>query len=263
MEISVVIPALNEQGQIERAVCSSWRLDPLEVVVVDGGSHDQTAARARQAGARVVPARRGRGPQLNEGARRARGELLLFLHADCWLEPDAARQIQRAFTPGDLAWAAFRQRIDGHGPGYRLLEAGNAWRARRLGLAYGDQGLVVHRDLLRQVGGFPDLPLMEDVGLMRRLRGSGRRALLDGPIHVSPRRWQQNGIVRQTVRNWTLLALYRLGVPLEGLVRRYAAAGAPDPALPPTPSSIATLPASGAPSRDREGARGAESCGPT
>ena len=116
----------------------------------------------------------------------------------------------------------FQQRIDASGFGYRALEFGNALRVRTAGWAYGDQGIFVRRSVFEQAGGFPDVPLMEDLLLMKRLRGLGEFRLLPQRIHVSPRRWQQSGIVRQTLRNWSFVALTHLGVSPDRLVRHYA-----------------------------------------
>lgn len=147
--------------------------------------------------------------------------MLLFLHADNWLAPDAVEQIRRALTDEDAAGGAFRQRIEAEGAAYRLLERGNAWRARRRGLPYGDQGIFVRRDLFFQLGGFPEVDLMEDLLFMKRFRRVARPLLLEGPLYVDPRRWARCGVVRQTGRNWLLLLAARLGVSPNRLARFY------------------------------------------
>lgn len=220
-DITVVIPALNESDAIHRTVRSAFAGGAGEVIVVDGGSRDGTAAAARDDGARVVECSAGRGRQLAAGAAAARGEMLLFLHADNWLSPGCLQQLVASVAGDAQCWGAFRQRIDAPQFCYRWLEVGNAARVRLVGLPFGDQALFVPRALYEKVGGFPDEPLMEDVILARRLRRLRRPVLLPGPLHVSPRRWQRHGVVRQTVRNWTIQLAFRLGVSPRRLVSYY------------------------------------------
>jgi rSAM/selenodomain-associated transferase 2 len=221
--LSIVIPTWNEAAVITRAVERAWELGPGQVVVADGGSSDGTQALAAARGAEVVEAPRGRARQQNAGARQAHGRWLLFLHADTWLEAAAAAQVQAAMADPACQAAAFRQRIEAEGALYRWIERGNALRARMLGLAYGDQGLLVRRALFDEVGGFADLPLMEDVELAGRLRRRTRLRMLPGPLHTSARRWQQQGALRQTARNWMLLAAYFAGAAPKRLARWYPA----------------------------------------
>jgi rSAM/selenodomain-associated transferase 2 len=175
---------------------------------------------AERQGAQVIAAPRGRARQQNVGAALARGDVFLFLHADNWLGEDCRSQVERALESGCSA-AAFRQRIEADGYIYRLLERGNAARARWLKLPYGDQGIVVRRDLFERLGGFPDVQLMEDVLLMRKLRQLTTPILLPGPLHVSARRWEAHGVVRQTLRNWAILAAWRLGIRIDRLAQFY------------------------------------------
>jgi rSAM/selenodomain-associated transferase 2 len=222
MRLSIVIPTLNEAGQIKQNVQRALLLRPLEVVVVDGQSEDDTANVARSAGATVLLSPRGRGSQLNAGARVASGDVLLFLHADCWLEPDAAIQIELALANPHTVGGAFRQQIDHPGRVFRWLEWGNAARVRWWKLPYGDQGIFLRREVFVAVGGFAQVRLMEDVLLMRELqRRHSRIELLDGPLHVDARRWLSQGVVRQTIRNWLLLAGLRLGVSPELMAKFY------------------------------------------
>jgi rSAM/selenodomain-associated transferase 2 len=221
VKLSIVIPAWNEAAIIAWAVERAWALGPQEVMVADGGSADGTAQLAARCGAEVVPGPRGRARQQNAGARRAQGEWLLFLHADTWLEPTAAAQVQAAMADPACQAALFRQRIEAAGALYRWIERGNALRAQALGLAYGDQGLLVRRGLFEELGGFAEVPLMEDVELAGRLRRRTRLRLLPGPLHVSARRWQRHGALRQTARNWALLAAYFAGASPTRLARWY------------------------------------------
>ena len=212
---------MNEAALIASAVRRAWETRPHEVIVVDGGSTDQTAALAEAAGACVLSSRPGRAIQQNLGARHATGDVILFLHADTWLPPEGPRQIERALAGAAIGCGAFRQRIEAEGFIYRLLERGNAWRVNRRGMAYGDQGIFVRRELFEELGGFPEVRLLEDVLLLKRLRRRAWPVLLPGPLHVSARRWQRQGVVRQTARNWLLLGAAWCGVSPDRLARFY------------------------------------------
>jgi rSAM/selenodomain-associated transferase 2 len=221
MRLSIIIPTLNEAAIVAQSVAKALALGPLEVIVADGGSLDNTRELAHNAGAKVVAAPRGRATQQNAGASAATGDVLLFLHADTHLAADARNQIEEALARPNVGCGAFRQAIEAPGWPYRLLEGGNAWRASYRGLPYGDQGIFVRRQLFDAVGGFPELKLMEDVFLMRRLRRQTWPVLLPGPLYVSARRWQRHGVLRQTWRNWSLLTAVRLGVHPDQVARFY------------------------------------------
>lgn len=221
MKVSVIIPALNEASVIATSVRRAWEAGADEVLVVDGGSEDQTPSIAESATCRLVVAPRGRASQQNAAAALARGDVLLFLHADNWLPPAAIDQIRHALDDAPAVHGAFRQRIDAPGIGFRILEWGNARRVRWFGLPFGDQGIFIRRGRFDELGGFPQVDLMEDVLLARQLRRQEWPLLLPGPLFVSPRRWQRHGIVRQTLRNWSLLAAQRLGVSPDRLARHY------------------------------------------
>ncbi len=221
MRISVVIPALNEVSWIERAIESAKQAGCDEIIVADGGSEDGTPQLAAKQAVNVVHGPRGRAVQQNLGARHASGDVLLFLHADNWLAPTAGQQLRECLADSKVIGGAFEQHIEAPGLLYRLLERGNAARVRWTGLAYGDQGLFMRRKTFDQLGGFPEVQLMEDLLLMRKLRRRSRPVLLPGPLRVSPRRWQRYGVVRQTARNWSLLAAEKLGVSPSSLSRFY------------------------------------------
>lgn len=227
MLLSVVVPTLNEASRVARAVDSALGLargwgGGVEVVVSDGGSADATREHALAAGARVVTGSPGRGTQLRRGVEATTGAVVLLLHADATLDPEGGAHLARALADPRVAWGAFRQRIDDAGLAYRLIERGNAFRARRLALPYGDQAVFARRAALDAVGGVPALPLMEDVDLARRLRrAAGRPALLEGPVTVSARRWRRYGVALQTARNGALLSAYLLGASPERLARWY------------------------------------------
>ena len=219
--VSIVIPALNEAEGIGNSVQRALALKPEEVIVVDGGSSDETFERARAAGATVLSSPMGRSRQQNLGARQSSGEVVLFLHADCWLAPGSLTQVEEALSDSKVLCGAFRQAIEAEGRLYRLLERGNALRVRLWRLPYGDQGLFFRREFFERLGGFPEVALMEDWLLMRRARKMTRPVLLPGPLHAGARRWQRHGVLRQTVRNWTLLAAARFGVSPDRLAKFY------------------------------------------
>jgi rSAM/selenodomain-associated transferase 2 len=221
VKISVVIPVINEATLIVDAIKRAWEATCDEVIVADGGSTDGTLELARKEKCRSLSCPAGRGLQLNAGARLTTGDVILFLHADGWLEENACRQIRQSAKLNQQPWGGFRQRIENSQLRYRLLEKGNALRVRFQGLVYGDQGLFVTKPAFEQVDGFPDLPLMEDFEISRRLSRISRPLLLPGPIHVGARRWEDNGVIRQTFRNWTIAMQYRLGVSAEELCKKY------------------------------------------
>jgi rSAM/selenodomain-associated transferase 2 len=215
--ISVVIPALNEEKRIFEAVRSVR--DVADVVVVDGGSEDATVDAARRAGARVIAAPRGRGVQLDRGAREAGGDWLVFLHADTRLEHGWDRALS-ALEP-DVLGGAFRLAVDSPRRAYRVIEAGVALRCRLLKLPFGDQAIFVRRQAYGMVGGFPPFPVMEDVVFSKRLARAGRMAFPAQRAFTSARRWEEGGVVATTVRNLGLQALFVLGTPPERLARYY------------------------------------------
>ncbi len=220
MPISVVIPTLNEAACVAQTLGSVRAEDPREVIVVDGGSTDSTCELARAADL-VLHAPRGRATQMNHGAAHATGDILLFLHGDCTLEPGALRAAEQCLDRRGVAAGCFRMTVTAPGLVYRLIDACATARVRLTGLVYGDQGLFLERRLFEQVGGFPALRLMEDVFLSKALRHMGRMVVAPRRIFVSPRRWQRQGVVRQTLRNWTLTALAAAGVHPDRLAAFY------------------------------------------
>jgi len=217
LDISVIIPALNAARTLPATLAA---LGPVaEVIVVDGGSRDGTIAVA--AGARVVVAPRGRGSQLAAGIAAARRDWFLLLHADTRLEA-GWRKAAAGFMAAGVGHAAwFRFALDSVDPRARRLERLVAWRCRVLALPYGDQGLLVHRDLLDSIGGIRPMPLMEDVDLVRRL-GRHRLVGLDAAAVTSAAKWERDGWHRRSARNLVCLALYFAGVPVRTIARLYA-----------------------------------------
>ena len=191
-------------------------------LVVDGGSNDETRAVAARHGAAVLEAPRGRGSQLAAGAAAAGGEWLLFLHADTRL-PAGWDLLVSAFAadPANLERAGvFALRLDDSAPAARRLEAIAAWRARRFGLPYGDQGLLIARDFYETLGGFRPLPIMEDVDLVRRI-GKARLATLKGHVTTSAARYRRSGYTLRMLRNLVCLTLYFAGLPPRLIARLY------------------------------------------
>jgi rSAM/selenodomain-associated transferase 2 len=213
----VVIPALDEEAHVADAVRSVR--EATEVIVVDGGSADRTREVAAAAGARVLSAPPGRGGQVDHGARAARGDWLVFLHADTRLEEGWLSAL--AALPDPIVGGAFRLAVDSPRPAFRVLEAAVRLRVRLLGLPYGDQGLFVRRRVYADVGGMPPLPLMEDVAFVARLRRAGPLAFPPVRALTSPRRWERHGLLGATARNWWTLAQFAFGRSPESLARRY------------------------------------------
>jgi rSAM/selenodomain-associated transferase 2 len=223
LRVSVVIPTLDEAGTIVATLRRLARQGADEVVVADGGSGDGTVALAWGEGVRVVAAPRGRGSQQNRGAAATSGEILLFLHADCWLEPGALAALRRYVADHPrVPGGCFRMRVDADEPLFRAIDAAAHLRAGVLGVPYGDQGIFATRRSFEHVGGFPEVALLEDVILSLNLRRLGRLALLPARIHVSPRRWRHQGLIRQTLRNWCLTLSAACGIPPQVLSRFYS-----------------------------------------
>lgn len=219
--LGVVIPTLDEASHLPALLADLETLEAL-VVVADGGSGDGTRDIARDAGALVVQAPRGRARQLRAGAAATDTPWILFVHADSRF-PSGAAEALRSFvrTADEREFAHFRFALDGDRPVHRFLELGQRVRERVLGLAYGDQGLVVSRALYDRVGGFPDWPILEDVGILQRLARVGTRRALPADLVTSARRYETEGAVRGWLRNSAIIALYGLGASPHRLAERF------------------------------------------
>jgi rSAM/selenodomain-associated transferase 2 len=213
-DLSAIIPTLNAAASLPKTLAALGEVG--EIIVVDGGSTDRTLAIAAASGARILTAPIGRGSQIAAGIAAATRPWLLLLHADTSLSPDWRAACHIVATQAGY----FRFVLDSNDRRARRLERAVAWRCRVLGLPYGDQGLLIHRDLLRSVGGMRPLPLMEDVDLVRRL-GRSRLVPLDADAVTSARKWETQGYLRRSVRNLLCLSLWFAGVPPRLISRIY------------------------------------------
>ena len=221
--LSVIIPTLDEEGSIDSCL---RELLPLkgqghEVIVVDGGSRDDTVALAGKLADRVMSCESGRARQMNTGAGAARGDILLFLHADTRLPPDADRLMQAALAKSTSSWGRFDVRLTGRHWLFPIIAWSMNVRSRLTAIATGDQAMFMSRAVFHAVGGFPDIPLMEDIAMSKRLKRHGRPSCLRGPVLASSRRWESHGVLRTVLLMWWLRASYALGVSPDRLVRRY------------------------------------------
>jgi rSAM/selenodomain-associated transferase 2/rSAM/selenodomain-associated transferase 1 len=223
--VSVIIPALNEEHNIAATLRAVGQSPCHEVIVVDGGSTDATVPRAREAGVNVLTSKPGRARQMNAGAAAAEGGSLLFVHADTLLPSGLPGMIARTLSIPGVAAGAFRFRIAGSLAGKSLIEWTTDFRSRWLQRPYGDQGLFLSRALFEEMGGFADLPIMEDYEFAARLRRRGRIVTVGEAALTSARRWKTLGVVRTTLRNQWMLAGYHLGVNPRRLATLYRAAG--------------------------------------
>lgn len=217
--ISVIIPALNEGDRIASTIESLDASGLQEIIVVDGGSSDDTVPAAKSLGAKVLSSDANRGRQLNLGAHHATASILLFLHADTSLPPGFADHVRTTLAMPAVSAGAFRFRLNADGWRYRLVEKVVALRCRLLQLPYGDQAIFVSRDMFERAGRFSDLPVMEDFDLVRRLRKLGRIALVETSAVTSARRWQREGLWRLTWRHQLCILGYYLRVSPQRLAR--------------------------------------------
>ena len=231
MPISVIIPTLNEERTIMTTLAHTAALGFDELIVVDGGSLDQTPVlvesyRRRtqspaQSPVRLVTAPRGRARQMNEGAKASRGEILLFLHADTQLPGDAKMMIDTTLADQRMVGGRFDVRFDRPSMWGTIISRMMNWRSRLSGIATGDQALFVRRPIFEQMGGFADMPLMEDIDFSRRLKRKGATAALTATVTTSFRRWERHGPLRTILLMWGLRFLYWIGVRSHTLSRWY------------------------------------------
>jgi len=223
MNLSIVIPVLNEAAVIRDCLSSLQGLRDRghEVIVVDGGSGDETVALARELADHVLVSERpGRAVQMNRGAAQAAGEVFLFLHADTVL-PEGVDRVLATHGVNANAWGRFDVKLSGRRPLLRVVEAAMNLRSRLTGIATGDQAMFVGRALFREAGGFPDIALMEDIAFSAVLRRRRRPLCLRQAVVTSSRRWEERGIVQTILKMWRLRLLYFLGAAPSDLARQY------------------------------------------
>ncbi|MDP2298116.1 MAG: TIGR04283 family arsenosugar biosynthesis glycosyltransferase [Pseudolabrys sp.] len=222
MKLSVVMPVLNEAAGIETALkaLAPYRQRGVEVIVADGGSSDDTPARASPHADRVIAAPRGRAAQMNAGAAAASGDVFLFLHADTQLPDNADRLVIDGLAQSRRDWGRFDVRIDGGGALTLIAAMMNA-RSRLTGIATGDQAMFMTRDAFARVGGFPPIALMEDVALSAAHKRLGRPLALRARVTTSGRRWRQNGTLRTVLLMWRLRLAFYFGADPAKLARAY------------------------------------------
>ena len=222
MRLSIVMPVLDEAAEIDAALAAlvPLRADGQQLIVVDGGSRNGTLAQCSGRADVVLQAPRGRASQMNAGAAQAQGDVLLFLHADTRLPGDAGVAIEQAISAG-VQWGRFDVTITGRSPMFPVISALMNLRSRRTGIATGDQAIFVRRDLFERIGGYADLPLMEDIDLCKRLRVCSAPACLRQRVSTSGRRWERHGVWRTIILMWRLRWRFWRGEPAESLARAY------------------------------------------
>jgi rSAM/selenodomain-associated transferase 2 len=210
--LSIIIPTLNEAENIKAALASTQPSTNVEVIVVDGGSKDKTVEIAKSVGVTVISSIAGRANQMNVGAVAASGDILLFLHADTRLPIGFDVMVRTALAQPGIVAGAFALRIDAEMGSLRLVEWGVNVRSRFLQMPYGDQAIFLTRQIFNEIGGFPELPIMEDFEMMQRLKSLGKIAFIPVPVITSARRWLQKGIWQTTLLNQIIIIAYYLGV---------------------------------------------------
>lgn len=225
MRISIIIPALHEGEQIKEVLSSlgvAAEGIPYEVIIVDGDPSGSTIRCVDDSSVVKFTAKQGRASQMNAGAGRASGDILLFLHADTHLPQNAFSKIVAALADGRFIGGAFDLGIKNHRWIFRVIGRAASWKHRLTRVPYGDQAIFMLRDYFEEMGGYSEIPLMEDVELMKSVkRGGGLIIILPQTVMTSSRKWEKDGVVYTIARNWMIQALYLLGVPATRLVRYY------------------------------------------
>jgi rSAM/selenodomain-associated transferase 2/rSAM/selenodomain-associated transferase 1 len=219
--ISVIIPTLNEAKTIKPTISNLKKCRQTEIIVVDGGSQDETVEIASSMGARVLTSAPSKARQMNAGAAEATGNVLLFLHADTRLPENFEKCVLAALSRDEICAGSFSLGIDSDAGGLRFIERVANWRSRFFQMPYGDQALFVSRNLFHEIGGYPDYPIMEDFELVRRLKRKGKIAILPESVQTSPRRWLHYGIFKTWLLNQMIIAAYYLGISPRRLSQWY------------------------------------------
>jgi rSAM/selenodomain-associated transferase 2 len=221
LKVSVVIPTLNEASVLERTLNHVRGLSPHEVVVADGGSEDDTLEIGRRLASHTVSSARGRALQMNAGAQKCTGDLLLFLHADSKLEVSGYQKMLSAMENKSLQGGAFGLQIDSDQPALKLISTLATLRSKHLNLVYGDQAIFVRQEVFHQLAGYAPLPICEDLDFYRRMLHQGPVVLLKEKALISPRRWHAEGVGFTTLRNIAIAALFLLGFSPKTLSKWY------------------------------------------
>ena len=222
MSISVIVPVLDEESTIADTLGAVIALKPDEIIVVDGGSGDRTGEICQRLGARVLCSERGRARQMNCGAGCASGDVLLFLHADTKLPASAFPDIAKALSDPRCVGGRFDVELEGDHWMFKIISALINYRSRATKVGTGDQAIFLRREIFTRMGGYPVIPLMEDIALCRSLKRLGAIACLKSRVITSARRWENDGVWRTVFRMWTLKFLYLAGVSPERLKQFYA-----------------------------------------
>ncbi|HLA29247.1 MAG TPA: TIGR04283 family arsenosugar biosynthesis glycosyltransferase [Syntrophales bacterium] len=226
---SIIVPVLHEAPGINDLIGHLRELElaeESELIVVDGSEKEDTRLAIAGSNVHCIPSPPGRAIQMNAGVAVAAGDILIFLHADTRLPNDALVRIGRVMEDGGIMGGAFNLGIDSPRWIYRCIAAIASLRSRLTRIPYGDQAIFIRKDVFLRLGGYPEIPVMEDVAFMRRIRqGRGRIHIIPRRVTTSPRRWEQEGAFYTTLRNWLLLLAYYLGAPPETLARYYRTGG--------------------------------------
>ena len=219
MKVSIIVPTLNEELVLENTLTHIQQLFPHELIVSDGGSNDYTYRIADRFSHRVITGSAGRALQMNAGANEATGDLLLFLHADSRIEPESYRKMLEYMKNPKWIGGAFTLCIESGKWSLKLIALLANIRSKYFGVAYGDQGFFVRKEVFKDMNGFSPIPICEDLDFYYRLRKKGSVILLKEKAHTSPRRWINEGIFFTTVRNFIIAVLFGLGFPLHILTK--------------------------------------------
>ncbi len=223
MRLSIVIPVLNESRSLYRLAqnLKALKENGHELILVDGGSTDDTVRQARNLADHVLSTSQGRAVQMNAGAKQAQGDVLVFLHADTSLPDLADQQIEQALSNPKRHWGCFDVRLSGDHPLFRIIETFMNLRSRLTGIVTGDKVLFVRRKTFDAAKGYPEIPLMEDIAISKRLKKTGRPVCIASRVLTSSRLWERDGIIRTILKMWRLRLAYFLGAKPESLVREY------------------------------------------
>ena len=222
MRLSIIIPTLNEAKCIGQTLgaLQPYRSENVEIIVVDGGSRDDTMALTNSLADLNLKSWRGRANQMNFGASKAGGQYLIFLHADTLIPENAFESLQNTLLQGAI-WGRFDVTLSGKQRTLRMVESLMNWRSRWSGIATGDQAIFVKSDIFETIGGFPEIPIMEDIAFSKKLKAITRPVCLNEKVISSSRRWEAHGIFRTILLMWLLRLKYFFGVDPTQLAKKY------------------------------------------